>query len=120
MVIALWIVGSILALLYIFAGFTKALSGREKLLKQMPYTEDFQPWQVKVIGVLEILGGLGIVLPLVTGIAPILAPIAALALAVVQIFAGIVHIRRKETFVPSIVLFAVALFVGVGWLVVGV
>lgn len=119
MTIALWIVGGLLALLYLFAGFTKALTPKAKLLTQMPYTEDFSAWQVKVIGIVEILGAIGLIVPKLTGIVPILTPIAALALAIVQVGAIIVHLRRKEYGVGiNIGLLVAALFVGIGWLVV--
>ena len=119
MIIALWIVGGLLAALYLFAGFTKALTPKPKLLTQMPYTEDFAAWQVTAIGVVEILGAIGLIVPKLTGIAPILTPVAALALAAVQVGAIIVHLRRKEYSVGmNIALLVAALFVGIGWLVV--
>lgn len=119
MIIALWIVGALLALVYLFAGFTKALTPKPKLLTQMPYTEDFTAWQVKAIGIVEILGAVGLIVPKLTGIAPILTPIAAIALAVVQLVAIIVHVRRKEySLVMNIVLLVASLFVGIGWLAV--
>lgn len=121
MTIALWIIGGLLAAIYLFAGFTKALTPKPKLLKQMPYTEDFSAWQVKATGIAEILGAVGLIVPKLTGIVPILTPIAALALAVVQIVAIIVHVRRKEySLGMNVALLVAALFVGIGWLVVGV
>ena len=119
MTIALYIVGGLLALLYVAAGLTKTFTPKPKLLTKMPYTEDFTAWQVKAIGILEILGALGLVLPTVTGIFPVLAPIAALGLAVVQIVAIVVHVRRREfALVFNIVLLVAALFVGVVGLIV--
>ena len=121
MVIALWIVGGLLAVIYLFAGFTKALTPKAKLVKQMAYTEDFTAWQVKAIGIVEILGAIGLVVPMLTNIAPILTPIAAFALAVVQVVAIVVHVRRKEySLGMNVALLVAALFVGIGWLVVGV
>ena len=44
----------------------------------------------------ELLGAIGLVLPPLTHIAPVLAPIAAIGVAVLQVGAGITHVRRKE------------------------
>ena len=68
---------------------------------------------VKGIGALEVLGAVGLVLPAVTGIAPILSPLAAVGLALVMAAAAVVHVRRKETPVPPIVLGVLALAVAV-------
>ena len=97
MLIALWITAALLAALYLFAGATKAIKSREALLPQMPYVEDFRGWQVTVIGILEVLGALGVILPLATGIAPLVTVLAAIGLVLVQIGAIIVHVRRGET-----------------------
>jgi hypothetical protein len=49
-----------------------------------------------VIGLLEIAGGLGAVLPMLTGILPWLTPLAAALLAVVMVLAFIFHLVRRE------------------------
>ncbi|WCN79082.1 DoxX family protein [Micromonospora sp. LH3U1] len=64
----------------------------------------------------ELLGGLGLILPAATGIAPVLTPIAATCLAVVMVLAAITHIRRKESSGVAInaVLFLLRAFVAWG------
>jgi uncharacterized membrane protein YphA (DoxX/SURF4 family) len=94
--IALWITAALLALVYLFAGVTKTVKSNESLKPQMPYVEDFRGWQVTVIGILEVLGALGVILPLATGIAPVITVLAAIGLVLVQIGAIIVHARRGE------------------------
>ena len=69
---------------------------------------------MKAIGALEILGALGLVLPAVTGILPVLVPLAALGLTATMDGAVIVHLRRRETFIPPAVLLVLAAFVAVG------
>lgn len=96
MTIALWITAVLLTLVYLAAGAMKALSPKEKLATNMGWVEDFSGWQVKTIGVLEVLGALGVILPLATGIAPVLTGVAALALVLVQVLATIVHVRGGE------------------------
>ena len=56
----------------------------------------------------EVLGGLGLILPLATGIAPILTPIAAVGIAILMLGATVVHIRRKESVIPALPLTVVA------------
>lgn len=119
MTIALWIATGVLAALYLMAGFMKATTPYETIGVKMAWVNSFKPGQVKTIGVLEVLGGLGLVLPAATGILPWLTVVAAFALVVVQILAIVVHVRRKEFSVlpMNVVLALVALAVGVLWLV---
>ena len=51
----------------------------------MTYVEDFSTPAVKAIGAAELLGAVGLILPLATGIAPILTPLAAVGLTVLMI-----------------------------------
>jgi hypothetical protein len=113
--IALWIVTGILAVLYLFAGGTKAFTPHEKLKTQMAWVEDFSAGTVRFIGIAEILGAIGVVLPWLTGIAPILTPIAATGLVVIQALAIPVHVRRHEQkgLPMNIVLLLLALAVAV-------
>ncbi|TQC42106.1 DoxX family protein [Rhodococcus sp. WS4] len=98
----LWILQAVLAAMFAAAGVLKSTQPKEKLAKSLPWVEDFSPGTVKFIGVAELLGAIGLILPAVTGIAPILTPIAATALAVVMVLAVITHARRKE---PSAIAF---------------
>ncbi|MFF0724423.1 DoxX family protein [Streptomyces sp. NPDC004134] len=58
---------------------------------------DSKPGSVKAIGALEILGAVGLVLPALLGIVPILVPLAASGLTLIMIGAVIMRIRRGET-----------------------
>lgn len=98
MVYAYWILGGVLALTYLAAGGMKLSRPKEKLAASgMGWTEDFSPTGVKGIAVVELLGAVGVILPPLTHIVPILGPIAAIGLVIVQIGAGITHVRRHET-----------------------
>jgi len=114
--IALWIVQTLLAALYLSAGALKSTQPKEKLAKNMPWVESFSPGGVKLIGVAEVLGGVGLILPWATGIAEWLTPVAAVGLALIQVGAIVTHLRRKEAQVlpMNIVLLALAVFVAVG------
>ena len=105
MQIAFWIVSGLLALAYVAAGSMKALKQKDAIVASgMAWAENFAPATIKLIGIAEVLGGLGLVLPVLTGIVPILSPIAAACLLVIMIGAVVVHARRKESATPSIVL----------------
>jgi len=94
--VVLWILQGILALMFAVAGFTKVSQPKEKLQTAMSWVEDFSPGFVKMIGALEILGAIGLVVPWITGIAPILTPLAATGLVALMIGAAVTHTRRKE------------------------
>ena len=112
--IALWVVQILLALLFLAAGGVKLLRPREDLLAKLPFTEDYTDAQIKGIGAAEVLGAIGVVLPWLTGIVPWLTPLAALGLAITQVGAIRVHVRRHEPVIANIVLLAMTLFVAVG------
>lgn len=96
--IALWIVQGLLAMVYLAAGGLKVVRPREQLVAagNFDWMKDSSDAGVKAVGLVEILGALGVILPWLTGIAPILTPIAAIGLVVVQIVALRVHLSRRE------------------------
>lgn len=109
MLIALWVVNILLALAFLAAGSMKASRSKEALAAAgMAWTEDFSAGAIKAIGVAEVLGAIGLVLPLLTDVAPILTPIAATALALTMAGAVVVHVRRKESAAPALVLGALS------------
>jgi hypothetical protein len=119
--IAVWVASALLAVLYLIAGGTKAVSAKEALQAQprMAYIRDLSAAQVTAIGLLEVAGAVGVILPRLTGILPWVSAVAAFALAVVQVVAIVVHLRRGEhSLVFNGVLLVLALAVGAGLLVV--
>lgn len=116
MSIAVWVVSGILAAAYLFSGGNKLVRTREALLSTMTYVENLSAWQVKAIGVLEVLGAIGLIVPALTGIAPILSAFVAVGLALLQIGAFALHAKRGEARLASLVnglLFLGAVFVAV-------
>jgi uncharacterized membrane protein len=113
--IAVWIVSGLLAAAYLFAGLNKATQPKAKLVTTLPWAEDFAPNTIKLIGVVEVLGAIGLVVPWLTGIAPVLTPLAATGLVIVQVLAAVVHVRRHEAKALPInaILLLLALFVAV-------
>ncbi len=118
--IVLWVVQILLALAFLMAGGMKVSQPIEKLGKAMSWTAHASVGSVRLVGVLEILGALGLILPAVTGILPWLTPVAAIGLVLTMIGAAIVHIRLKEFagLGAPLVLFLLALFIVYGRFVV--
>jgi ABC-type glucose/galactose transport system permease subunit len=113
----LWIVQGLLAAFFGAGGIVKAVRSPKRLYDQgLTWVEDFSPRTVKTIGGLEFAAALGLVLPAVTGIAPVLVPLAAVGLGLIMVGAALVHVRRGE--VPFIAvnaaLLAAAAFVAWG------
>jgi len=115
--IALWTVQGLLAFVYLTAGGLKVIRPREKLVAtgQLDWMKDHSDAAVKAVGAIEILGALGVILPEATGIAPILTPIAAVGLVIVQIGAMRVHLTRNERqpLPINVILLLLAAFVAV-------
>jgi hypothetical protein len=115
MKIALWTAQSLLAALFLMAGATKALTPHADLAAQMPWVLDTPPWLPAMIGVAEIAGALGLVLPAATGIRPRLTPLAAGALALVMALATGLHVARGEAAALALTLPLLCLAAFVAW-----
>jgi uncharacterized membrane protein YphA (DoxX/SURF4 family) len=112
----LWVAQGLLAVMFLMVGTAKVTKSKEELAERLDWVEDFSEGTIKFIGSVEILAAIGLILPGLTGIAPILVPIAATGLVVTQIGAVIVHVRRSEPkmIIGNVVLIALALFVAWG------
>lgn len=123
MIVAYFIAAALLAVLALATGVMKLVRPKEKLREMgapMAWTDDFPQWQVRAIGAAEVLGALGVILPMATGILPVLSPIAALGLALVHVGAFVVHVRRGEKPYLNMGVFALAGLVAVlGFFVLG-
>ncbi|MGO1770704.1 MAG: DoxX family protein [Microbacterium sp.] len=94
--VALWIVASIFAIGFVAGGIVKLTWSYERYAARLHWPEDFTPGKVRFMGVLEIIGGLGLVLPGLLGIAPVLVPVAASGMALYMAGAATERIRRSE------------------------
>ncbi|QAY70278.1 DoxX family protein [Xylanimonas protaetiae] len=113
--VALWVIAGLLAAVYLTVGCVKLLRGKA-LEHRMPWVEQFPDVVVRFIGLCEIAGALGLVLPQATGHLVWLTPVAAAGLALLQLLAVVVHTRRGETqqLGVNVVLLVLALVVAVG------
>ena len=89
--ILLWIIQVLLALLFIFAGATKFVMPVEEMNRQAPVV--LPGLFLHFIGVCEILGGLGLILPALLRIKPGLTPLAAAGLAIITLGATVITIK---------------------------
>ncbi|WP_296665752.1 DoxX family protein [Demequina sp.] len=109
MITALWILNGILAAVYLGAGGIKLVRTKEQLRTSgQGWTDDFSQGAIRGIGTAELLGAIGLILPLATGIAPILTPLAAVGLAADMVGAVMVHRRRGDPFIVPAVLAVLA------------
>jgi hypothetical protein len=102
--IALWVLQGLLAFIMLAAGGMKVASPKAKLTAnpRMAWANDFSETQIKLIGLAEVLGGIGLIVPWATHILPILTPTAAACLAVIMLGAAATHIKRKEPPAPAV------------------
>lgn len=120
MSVVLWIVQVLLALAFLMVGFMKLTQPIATLNKRMAWTAAVPSGLVRFIGLAELLGGIGLILPMLTGVLPWLTVAAAIGLSLVMVCAAIFHLTRHEAsnvFV-NIVLLVLALLVVVGRLAI--
>jgi uncharacterized membrane protein YphA (DoxX/SURF4 family) len=111
----LWAAAGLLAVAYLMAGGMKATQPIDKLAGQMKWPADL-PRLTRFVGWAEVLGAIGLILPLLTGILAWLTPLAALCLVLVQVLAIGFHLRRGEPQIlpANLVLLLLAAFVAWG------
>ncbi len=118
--IALWVVQALLALAFLMAGFMKVFRPLDQLAKSMGWVKAVPPALVRLIGVAELTGALGLVLPALTSILPWLTLLAAVGLMIVMVCAAVFHASRREyqAIGLNFVLFLLAALVAYGRFVV--
>jgi uncharacterized membrane protein len=93
--LVLWILQVLLAIVFLGIGFSHAFRfDQMSAQRQTSWMLAVGREQMRVIGVLEILGAIGLIVPALTGILPWLTPLAASALALLMVFAIVFHARR--------------------------
>jgi uncharacterized membrane protein YphA (DoxX/SURF4 family) len=114
--IALWVAQVLLAAMFGMAGIMKTFQ-TAKAKEQFPWAKNRSDAFVRFVGVSELLGALGLVLPLVTGVLPWLTVLAAIGLTLIQLLAIFTeHLPKKEyNVIPiNVVLIAIAVFIVLG------
>jgi len=113
--VTLWIVQGLLAALYLMAGGNKAFQSVEELAKMLPWVAESPVGLVRFIGLSELAGALGLILPSLLRIQPKLTIYAALGLTVLQILAIGFHVMQGESNMIGINMVFIALSVFVAW-----
>ncbi|MFG1907206.1 DoxX family protein [Kribbella sp. NPDC048928] len=96
--VAVWIISGVLAALFLLSGAAKAPATKASLgaNPRMGWATPFPIGLIKFIGVAEIAGALGLILPRVFDTATWLVPAAAIGLAATMLGAIVTHGRRSE------------------------
>jgi hypothetical protein len=110
----LFIAQGLLAGVFTLTGAVKVVLPREMLQKRMHWAESWPRGRVKLLGLAEVLGALGLIVPGTTGIAPVLTPVAALCLAILMVGAIQTHRRLGERVLPAAIVGALCLLVAAG------
>jgi len=112
--ISLWSGQVILFILFVSGAVTKLLLPAERLAAMWPWTVENHTLVI-LTGILDVLAAIGVILPMITGIAPRLTFYAALGAASLMIAAIIFHISRGEAGQIGINVFALVLALFVAW-----
>ncbi|MFD4791666.1 DoxX family protein [Streptomyces sp. NPDC058459] len=96
MTIAYWTLAGLLALFYVYAGTLKAVRSPDQLRPMMAWVDRTPLPALRALGVVEILGAVGLILPPLTGIAPALAVVAAIGFVILQTGAVAVHLTGGD------------------------
>ncbi|MPZ83193.1 MAG: DoxX family protein [Actinophytocola sp.] len=115
--IALWAAQFVLAFVFLVSGTCKSLWSKERLVAAGQTGVQFFPLPaIRLIAASELLAVVGVTLPWLIDVAPILTPLAAVGLGVVMIGATTTHIKLREpkNIVITCVIFVVCVFVAIG------
>ena len=116
MEIAYWVVAGLLALFYAYGGGIKVVRSKEQLQPMMGWVDTVPMPAVRAVGVVEVVGAAGLILPPATGIAPVLAILAAVGFVVLQILAAGLHLSRGEAKDTGLNLVLILLAAVAAWL----
>ncbi|MEQ1761171.1 MAG: DoxX family protein [Vicinamibacterales bacterium] len=94
--IALWVLQVLLACFFVMVGYSHALMPFDQIVQQATWMNDVPRWLSLFIGYAEIAGGMGLIIPAATRIAPWLTPLAALGLATIMVLAIPFHVLANE------------------------
>ena len=109
--IGLWVVQVLLAFAFGMSGAMKLVVPYEELLKQGAWVEHVPEGLVKFIGVAELSGAIGLILPSATRIKPFLTPLAAAGFVVIMVLASALHLSLGQPPIAQVILGGLAAFV---------
>jgi len=95
---AIWIIQGLLAAFFAMPAFAKLTSSQENLIEKKMLKANASHLPVRGIGMLELLGVFGIIIPQLTGIMPVLTPLAAVGFALIMFVAFMIFIFHDIVF----------------------
>ena len=113
--IGLWVAQVLAALIFALIGFSKLTTPIPELAAMMKWPGEYSPAFVRIIGAIDLLGGIGLLLPSATRILPRLSVLAALGCTVLQVVAIAFHVSRGEFMVLPLNAVLIALCIFVLW-----
>ncbi len=114
--LALWIAAGLLAVVSLAGGISKTFLPKEKLdAHPESWTSNASAGFVKTLGILELLAAVGLVLPAVVDIAPVMVPVTAVCWVLLMVGAMITHGRLGQVKLVMLTAGYLALAVFVAW-----
>lgn len=92
----LWVLQGLLAAVFIVPGATKTFISKAGLVEKKAIAAGESAVPYRFLGITEVLGVIGIILPWLLGVYPVLTPLAAVGFAIVMVGAFVVHYIKKE------------------------
>lgn len=93
----LWVAAVLVALTLLAAGLDKLVTPFERLRVKRTWARDLDAWQARGLGLLEVLGAIGLIVPAATDIAPALVPLAAACIAMLMVGVLVVEGRQHRS-----------------------
>ena len=92
----LWIIQGLLSAFFIMPGIGKVSSSKQKHFEDGHLKSSDSIMSIRILGILELLGCIGIIVPWLTGIVPLLTPITAVCFCLVMVAGMILHSKKKD------------------------
>lgn len=102
----IWIFQALLAALFVMPAYMKLTTPTPVLIKQKRLSADGNPVPMRILGFLEALGVIGIILPQLINIGPVLTPVTAVCFDFVMIGAFFSHLKKREYKVLPVIVLA--------------
>lgn len=112
---ALWLAQALVAVSFISGGIMKLAIPIPKLADMWAWTGDLPATAVMLLGVIDIAGGIGVLLPALTRVMPRLTSLAALGCVALQVCAGLFHASRGEMAEVPVNLVFMAICAFIAW-----
>ncbi|MBT1708376.1 DoxX family protein [Fulvivirgaceae bacterium PWU5] len=111
----LWVVQILLAVMLLWAGTVKLFQPAHEVAAMWSWAGEVPLALLRLTGAVDLLGGLGLILPALLRIRPRLTPFAAVGIVVLMICAGIFHIVRGEGSQIGFNVLVAVLAAGIAW-----